>query len=95
MQQQNDTLQTPLSPEESRVLCDALGDTPETVISVHQLRRGLCKAWAEGDREHHKGAIIQGDSLPSEPTGFGPDPNILWDLLKGVGAGTMNRRSEI
>jgi len=34
----------PLDAKRCYVLADALGDTPETVISVHSLKRGLCKA---------------------------------------------------
>jgi GNAT superfamily N-acetyltransferase len=74
----------PLDPKGCRVLSDALGDTPETVISVHSLRRGLCKAYVAGDPSRFDGAVIQWDFLPSEPEGFGSDPKILWDLLKSV-----------
>ena len=65
-------------------LAEALDDTPETVISVHQLRRGLCRAYVAGDPAQFDGAIIQGDSCPTEPMGFGSDPEILWRLLKSV-----------
>jgi hypothetical protein len=74
----------PLDPKGCRILADALGDTPETVISVHSLRRALCKAYVAGDPSRFDGAIIQWDFLSSEPQGFGSDPEILWDLLKSV-----------
>lgn len=85
----------PLDPKGCRVLADALGDTPETVISVHSLRRGLCKAYVAGDPSGFEGAVIQWDFLPSEPEGFGSDPEILWDLLKSVkGWGCIRVASE-
>ena len=67
-----------------RVLADALGDTPETVISVHLLRRGLCRAYVAGDPACFEGAIVQDNLCPAEPMGFGEDAEVLWELLKGV-----------
>jgi len=84
MQWASSNLHHPLNSKGCRVLADALGDTPETVISVHLLRRGLCRAYVVGDPSHFDGAIIQADALPGEPTGFGSDPEVLWDLLKSV-----------
>jgi hypothetical protein len=37
-----------------------------------------------GDPSGFDGAVIQRNFLPSEPEGFGSDPEILWDLLKSV-----------
>jgi len=65
-------------------LADALGDTPETVISVHLLRRGLCRAYVAGDPSRFDGAIVQWNDSPAEPMGFGSDPDVLWELLKVV-----------
>jgi len=84
MQWASSNLHQPLDPKGCRVLADALGDTPETVISVHLLRRGLCRAYIAGDSSRFDGAIIQADALPNEPTGFGSDPEVLWELLKSV-----------
>lgn len=74
----------PLDAKGRHALADALGDTPETVISVHQLRRGLCRAWTVGNPSRFDAAIIQGDFLPEEPVGFGVDAERLWELLKPV-----------
>jgi GNAT superfamily N-acetyltransferase len=73
-----------LSVEEYPVLTDALGDTPETVDSLHLLRHGRCKAYVAGDPSQVDGAIVQADDWPTEPTGFGSDPQVLWELLKAV-----------
>lgn len=74
----------PLDPKGCLVLADALGDSPETVISVHALRRGYCRAYVAGDPARFGGVILQGDFCPAEPMGFGADPKILWEVLKSV-----------
>lgn len=74
----------PLNRKGCRLLADALGDAPETVISVSALRQGLCRVYITGDPASFEGAIIEANFLPGEPAGFGSDPEVLWDLLKGV-----------
>jgi GNAT superfamily N-acetyltransferase len=66
------------------VLAAALGDSPETVQSVHVLRRGLCRAYIAGDLPRFGGAIVQSNDWPEEPAGFGSDPDVLWALLEMV-----------
>lgn len=72
----------PLDPALFGLLADTLGDKPETVIPVHCLRHGLCKAHLAGDPDDFKAAVIQVDPLPDEPDGFGDDPHLIWHLLK-------------
>lgn len=74
----------PLAIDQYDLLASALGDGPETVHSVHVLHRGTCKAYVAGDVAHFEGAIVQADALPSEPTGFGSDPQVLWQLLQSM-----------
>ncbi len=74
----------PLGLEECRILAEALGDAPETVDSVHLLRQGMCKAYVAGDPSRFGAAIVQANDWPTEPTGFGSDPQVLWELLKAV-----------
>lgn len=74
----------PLDLQGQRNLANALGDTPETAISVHLLRRGLCRAYAAGDPEDFDAALIQAAEDPGEPTAFGDDAHALWDLLRPV-----------
>ena len=59
-------------------LAEALGDTPETVVSVHLLSRRRCKVHLAGDPAAPVAAVIQADK---EPMGFGTDPNTVWRLL--------------
>jgi RimJ/RimL family protein N-acetyltransferase len=74
----------PLDAASRLSLAAALGDTPETVISVHLLRRGLCRALVAGSPDRPAAAIIQAHALPAEPTGFGDDPPLLWSLLRDL-----------
>ena len=62
----------------------ALGDTPETVIGVHLLRRGLCRALINGEPDRPDAAMLQVIADPSEPAGFGNDPAALWHLLRAL-----------
>ena len=63
-------------------LADALGDTPETVIPVHFLRRGLADAWVVGTAPRFDGVIVQAHLLQQEPWCFGRDPSAIWGLLR-------------
>jgi GNAT acetyltransferase len=69
-------------PAERGLLVDALGDSPETVISVHLLAQGLCDAYIAGDPEHFRELIVQMHQDRSEPIAFGADAQALWELLK-------------
>lgn len=61
----------PLDPARYPELAAALGDSPETVITLHHLRRGSCRAYVAGEPRHFAGAIIQHADAPTEPSGFG------------------------
>lgn len=74
----------PLDPKGCCILADTLGDTPETVISVHLLKRGFCHAYVAGEPSRFDGAIVQDHFCPAEPIGFGSDPEALWALLQSV-----------
>jgi len=73
-----------LDPSDFDTLADSLGAGPETVICVHNLRRRQCKAFAVSAGRGHDGAIVQIDSLPAEPTAYGGDAGLVWDLLRQV-----------
>ncbi|MHC4134226.1 MAG: GNAT family N-acetyltransferase [Planctomycetota bacterium] len=72
----------PLSGGECLELAEALGEEPETVIAVHQLRRGLARAYVVGKPAGFSAAIVQGVHDPTEPLGFGVDADALWRLLQ-------------
>jgi ribosomal protein S18 acetylase RimI-like enzyme len=74
-----------LNPKECLELAEALGDTPETAIGIHFLKRGLCRAYVSGDPSNFNGIIVQNILYPAELMGFGSEPDILWELLKSMG----------
>jgi hypothetical protein len=65
-------------------LCRMLGGRPETVIAVHQLRRGLCSAYLVGEPSRPDAAVIQPTRLPEEPMAFGTDAGAIWSVLGGL-----------
>jgi hypothetical protein len=72
------------------LLADYLGDSPETVIPVHLLRQGLCRAWVSGDVQEPIGAVVQSTSLMEEPWGFGEAEIVLQLLEYATGWWTVN-----
>jgi GNAT superfamily N-acetyltransferase len=74
----------PLGLTECDALAEALGDTVETVIWVHLLRRGLCDAYVVGEPARFDAAVVQAHEFPSEPAGYGRDPEALWHLLRAL-----------
>ena len=73
-----------LDAEQHPVLAVALGDTPDTVHAVHMLRHGLGSAYLAGSPARFEALIVQAANWPEEPTGFGTDPDLLWELLQEV-----------
>ncbi len=72
----------PLDPARQGELAAALGDSAETVIAAHHLRRGSCRAYVAGEPASFRAAIVQHDDAPTEPIGFGDDPALLDWLLQ-------------
>ena len=73
-----------LNPADFAELADTLGDTPETVVAVHLLRKKLCKAFVAGSPTSFSAAIVQGHFDSEEPRGFGTKARALWELLQLV-----------
>ncbi|MCY3682527.1 MAG: GNAT family N-acetyltransferase [Gemmatimonadetes bacterium] len=73
-----------LDPADFTELADTLGDTPETVVAVHLLRKKLCKAFVAGSPTSFSAAIVQGYFDSEEPRGFGTEARALWELLQLV-----------
>ena len=73
-----------LDPVDFAELADTLGDTPETVVAVHLLRKKLCKAFIAGSPSCFSAAIVQGHFDSEEPRGFGTEARALWELLQLV-----------
>lgn len=72
----------PLNPDGLRRLLSSINESPETVISLHLLMQGTCKAYAVGDPATSNAVVVQSNSQPDEPFGIGNDPEGLWVLLR-------------
>jgi len=73
-----------LDPSEREALIRALGDTPESVIAVHQLRHSLCEAYAEAGSGRHDAVILRPSRPSDELVGFGMDAESLGRVLRGL-----------
>jgi GNAT superfamily N-acetyltransferase len=67
-----------------RALAQMLPDTPETVISLHLLQRGLCRAWVAGPLDRPVALVIDSDEAPGEPSCHGDDPDAIWSILRDL-----------
>lgn len=74
----------PLSVDEMRKLVGAIHESPETVIPIHLLRHGACRAYAVGDAASLNAVVLRADYLPDEPFGLGTSAQGLWDLLRDL-----------
>jgi RimJ/RimL family protein N-acetyltransferase len=74
----------PLSPAERALLAEALGDSPESTISVHFLARGLGHGYVVGRPDSFAAAIVQEIADPREPVGFGSDAGAMWSILRDL-----------
>lgn len=74
----------PLNVDEVQTLLESIDEKPETVIPIHLLRQGTCRAYAAGDAAALDAVVVQTDHLPEEPFGLGTNAQGLWDLLRGI-----------
>ena len=63
-------------------LADALGHHPYTAIPTHLLRRGPCRAYADGSLPRFGAAVVQDAAAADEPAAFGDDARAIWRLLQ-------------
>ncbi len=66
------------------LLADAIGESAETIMSVHRLRRGLCRAIVDALPPHHRAALVIPHEVPDEPSAYGDDPEAIWRLLRDL-----------
>src|SRR5512140_1042713 len=69
-----------------RQLADALGDSPETALPVHLLRKGHGLVHMMGDLPGFAAVVIEDYDVGSELMAFGSDVLALWHLLSGMDA---------
>ncbi len=73
-----------LDADDKRRIADALGDSPETALSVHSLRKGCGQVYMLGDLPDFKAIIIEDYDVGPELLGFGRDINGFLALLKEI-----------
>lgn len=71
-------------PATLHTLAETLPDTPETVISLHTLRRGLCTAHIVGTVENYTALVIDSSEVPGEPSCYGDAPDAIWQILRDL-----------
>ena len=79
--------------KELDLVADALGDTPETAIPAHLMRRGLADVYLAGSLPAFDALVVQSHPWLDEPWCFGKDPNILWGLLSRLPGWGQRRMS--
>jgi GNAT superfamily N-acetyltransferase len=78
-----------------RAIAATLPDTPETVISLHTLQRGLCRAYIVGLPEQYDALVIVSDDVPGEPSCYGAAV-ALWSVLRDLpGWFAANMREDV
>lgn len=71
-----------LDTSECEALIRALGDTPKTVIAVHQLRHSLSEVYVEAGEGRHDSIILRPSHPSNELVGFGTDAEVLCRVLR-------------
>jgi RimJ/RimL family protein N-acetyltransferase len=77
-----------LGPHGMTALANIIGEAPDTVMAIHALRQGRCRAWTMGKPGRDWAAVVQHSSFPDEPFGFGEEPRSLMTILSTIGAWT-------
>jgi GNAT acetyltransferase-like protein len=71
-----------LDPLDCETLIRALGDTPETVIALHQLHHGLCEAHVEAGSGRFDAVVLRPSRPSDELVGFGQDVESMGRVLR-------------
>jgi hypothetical protein len=69
---------------ELSILEQALGVSPETVIALHHLKRGLADGYISGDTAFPRGVVVQLHERSAEPFAFGDDAAAIWAILQVI-----------
>jgi ribosomal protein S18 acetylase RimI-like enzyme len=65
-------------------LADALGDSPETALAVHLLRKGGGEAYVAGDLPDPRAVLLEAYDVGPELLAFGADAEALVSMLAGI-----------
>jgi len=70
-----------LGDTEKRQLADALGDSPETALPVHLLRKGSGQVYMVGELPNFQAVIIEDYDVGPELMAYGSDAPAFWRIL--------------
>ena len=59
-----------------------IGEAPETLMSLEQLRRGLCRAWVLGPPATPLAAAVQPAAFPGDVSAYGNNAQAIFALLR-------------
>ncbi|HZH05087.1 MAG TPA: GNAT family N-acetyltransferase [Lautropia sp.] len=76
-----ETRVTELGPARRRHLMSVIGEAPETLMSLEQLRRGLCRAYVLGFPEDPVAAAVLPSAFPGDVSLYGNDAQATFALL--------------
>lgn len=64
------------------LLRTAIGEAPESLMSLEQLRRGLCRAWVLGPPDDPRAAAVQPAAFPGDVSVYATDAQATFALLR-------------
>lgn len=73
-----------LGDAEKRQLADALGDSPETALPVHLLRKGKGQVHLAGELPAFQAVVIEDYDVGSELMAYGADLQAFWEILSEI-----------
>ncbi|MFN8663232.1 MAG: GNAT family N-acetyltransferase [Thermomicrobiales bacterium] len=73
---------TELGASGRQLLRTAIAETPETLMSLEQLRRGVCRAYVLGPVETPLASAIQPQEFPGDVSLYGQGAGSIWTLLR-------------
>lgn len=59
-----------------------IGEAPETLMSLEQLRRGLCRAYVLGSPDQPAAIAVQPDAFPRDISLYGNDAQAIFALMR-------------
>lgn len=74
-------IQTQFTLNERVAICRWLGESPFTVITIHQIRQGTVNMVLVGSLSDIRALVVQSHDLMEEPNAFGHDANAILDGL--------------
>jgi RimJ/RimL family protein N-acetyltransferase len=85
--QDNGSRPPSINEHEFEAIAGFLGESPQTVISLHMLEHGVCEVICVGSPHAPEGVVIQSTEYPQEPIAYG-DAEAIASILHGLAGWT-------